>query len=159
MCIGHVNAGVPESKSVRLKVHGENDDVALAHLWRLLHAEFKKELPVLVVKERVLPLVASVKVLRNRASTIVLQTKLHAVVEVLCKLYNVPYLDVMPATVRKHFIGKANMGDRAETKRAVVARCQVLGYMPDSCYDNDRADAAATWDWAAATHLRRGMGG
>lgn len=66
---------------------------------------------------------------------------------------------VFPATVRKHFLGKALTTKdfpglkQAEAKIAikerVAAQCRALGWeVPDL----DAADAAATWDWAMATH-------
>ena len=56
--------------------------------------------------------------------------------------------------VTKHFTGKAHHGGRDARKRAVIARCRALGYVPRDSFDEDRADACAVWDWACA-HLAR----
>lgn len=64
---------------------------------------------------------------------------------------------VFPATVRKHFLGKAKTSNdfpnvtvakaKLLIKEEVAARCKLLGWeVPDL----DAADAAATWDWACA---------
>jgi len=68
---------------------------------------------------------------------------------------------VYPATVRKHFLGKAKTkrdfpglkpaAAKIAIKQEVAARCRLLGWkVPDL----DAADAAATWDWACATHVK-----
>lgn len=69
---------------------------------------------------------------------------------------------VYPATVRKHFLGKAltsrdfpgltNAKAKIAIKERVAAQCRAIGWeVPDL----DAADAAATWDWACATHARK----
>ena len=71
---------------------------------------------------------------------------------------NIPVKMVFPATVRKHFIGKAMTARdfpglkqakaKLAIKEVVAERCRLLGWdVPDL----DAADAAATWDWACAT--------
>lgn len=49
--------------------------------------------------------------------------------------------------VRKHFIGTARTGDRAQTKRAVIQRCNQLGWYP---VDDNEADALALYDYQRA---------
>jgi len=66
-----------------------------------------------------------------------------------------------PASVRKHFLGKALTArdfpalNRASAKKAikgaVIARCNLLGWQID---DPDAADAAALWDFAASMESR-----
>ncbi|HBU55375.1 hypothetical protein [Sulfitobacter pontiacus] len=67
---------------------------------------------------------------------------------------------VFPATVRKHFLGKAYTSRdfpgmkqakaKIEIKKLVKQRAELMGWeIPDL----DAADAAATWDWACATHV------
>lgn len=69
---------------------------------------------------------------------------------------------VFPATVRKHFIGKAMTSKdfpgmkqakaKLAIKEVVADRCRLLNWdVPDL----DAADAAATWDWACATFAPR----
>ena len=66
-----------------------------------------------------------------------------------------------PATVRKHFVGKAltardfpaltRGAAKKAIKGAVIARCNLLGWQID---DPDAADAAALWDFAASMESR-----
>ena len=69
---------------------------------------------------------------------------------------------VFPATVRKHFMGKALTSRdfpgmkpakaKLAIKERVAAQCRAIGWeVPDL----DAADAAATWDWACATYAPR----
>ena len=68
---------------------------------------------------------------------------------------------VFPATVRKHFMGKALTSKhypglsqaraKLAIKRDVKARCETLGW---AVPDLDAADAAATWDWGCATYAK-----
>lgn len=67
----------------------------------------------------------------------------------------VRYEHVAVSTVRKHFIGRANMGNRDKTKSAVIGRCRLLGYMQLHDNDDNRADALALWDYAARTIARQ----
>lgn len=66
---------------------------------------------------------------------------------------------VFPATVRKHFLGKAltsrdfpglkQAKAKIAIKQRVADQCRAFGWdVPDL----DAADAAATWDWACAEH-------
>ncbi len=69
--------------------------------------------------------------------------------------------EYFPATVRKHFMGKAltardfpgkNHGAAKKAiKGAVMARCIALGWEVQS---HDAADAAALWDYACSLHSR-----
>tara|TARA_R110002072_G_scaffold49433_4_gene134364 strand:- start:15426 stop:15992 length:567 start_codon:yes stop_codon:yes gene_type:complete len=69
---------------------------------------------------------------------------------------------VFPATTRKHFIGKAKTSKdfpglkpakaKLAIKQEVKARCEQMKWVIP---DLDAADAAATWDWACATHARQ----
>jgi hypothetical protein len=52
--------------------------------------------------------------------------------------------------IRKHFIGRASMGDSAATKRAVIKQAQLLGYIPRDCFSSDQADACALYDFASS---------
>lgn len=69
---------------------------------------------------------------------------------------------VFPATVRKHFLGKAMTSRdfpglstakaKLAIKGAVAERCRLLGWNVET---GDEADACATWDWACATYAPR----
>lgn len=67
---------------------------------------------------------------------------------------------VFPATVRKHFLGKAYTSRdfpglkpakaKIAIKKLVKERAELMGWVIP---DLDAADAAACWDWACATHV------
>jgi hypothetical protein len=63
---------------------------------------------------------------------------------------NVPFRSPYPNTIRKHFIGRASMGDRDATKRAVIVRAHQLGYLSKDCFDDNMADAAALFDFSSS---------
>lgn len=73
----------------------------------------------------------------------------------------IPCEMVFPATVRKHFIGKALTSKdfpgmkqaraKIAIKERVAAQCRAIGW---TVPDLDAADALATWDWACATKAR-----
>jgi hypothetical protein len=138
------------SGAVALKKPDEHRSVAFSNLIAWCDERFRADRPDLVVKEAPLPLQAF-KSLGNAAFTVRVTHGLHAIIEGVCVRFGVECEEIADATVRKHFIGRANCGNRAATKAAVVQRCQLLGYMPKDCADDNRADACATFDWAAAT--------
>lgn len=69
---------------------------------------------------------------------------------------------VFPATVRKHFMGRAltsrdfpglkQAKAKLAIKGAVAERCRLLGWNVET---GDEADACAIWDWACATYAPR----
>lgn len=141
--------GSPVSHSRSLKTPDQSPAVAFARLLGLLDETFRVAPPSLLVKEAPMHLGAFAK-RGNAAATVRFTHSLHGIVEAMCERYRVKWQEVAPATVRKHFIGKANAGDRKATKAAVVARCHLLKYLPKDCHDDDRADACAIFDWATA---------
>jgi hypothetical protein len=72
----------------------------------------------------------------------------------MCKRHAVQCCEASAQSVTKHFTGTARHGGRAPKKRAIVARCRMLGYVPADCTDEDRCDALAVWDWACAHKAR-----
>lgn len=139
----------PVSGTVRLKQKGESIDVAFANLVAFLCQEFERDRPALVIKEQMLALQAFMA-MGNAESTVRAHAGYHAIVEALCVRFGIPWDDVADSTARKHFIGRAHMGSRDETKAAVVERCKLLGLMPKDCDDDNRADALCVHDWACA---------
>lgn len=138
------------SGAVRLKEADETGAIAGSNLICFLQEQWSTERPALVVKEAPLHLEG----FRKRANSNVavrLTLGLHFIVESMAMRFGVRWEEVHPARVRKHFIGIGRMGERAETKAAVVHRCQVLGLLPRSSTDDDRADALAIHDYAVAT--------
>ena len=146
--------GRPGSGSLRLKRPDQSGAVAFATLINWIDAELRANRPALVVKEQMLPLQAY-RDLGNAAHTVTVTAGLHAIVEGFCVTHRVRCESVADSTVRKHFIGRANMGSRERTKRAVIDRCHLLGLLTHDVRDPDRADALALWDYAAASYGRR----
>jgi hypothetical protein len=75
---------------------------------------------------------------------------LNAAARAVASICNVPFRSPYPATIRKHFIGRASMGDSASTKAAVIRQAQLLGYLSKDCFDDNMADAAALFDFASS---------
>jgi hypothetical protein len=144
---------LPWSASLVLKRPDQQKDVAYSNLIAFLSEQWTAAPPALVVKEAMLHLQAFLK-LGNSEDVPKMHAGLHAIVEGLCVRFGIPWRDVSDSTVRKHFVGKGRLGDRASTKAAVVARCHLLGMLPKGCRDDNRADALATWDYACATFAR-----
>lgn len=59
--------------------------------------------------------------------------------------YRVAWKLVWPATIRAKFIDRPSAGERISTKQAVLDRCKLWGYLPETCRDDNRADAVALW--------------
>lgn len=80
---------------------------------------------------------------------------MRAIVEGTCHAAGVRYAALPVSSIRKHFIGMASAGSREATKLAVVRRARALGYIGAKSHDDDAADAAACWDYAAHTLMVR----
>lgn len=153
-CTG-IPGACPRSGSFRLKAPSDDPAAALVALSRWLEKEIVADPPALVVKEAMLPLQAF-RDKKNSSANVVLQTKLHGAVEQICWRVRIPCISVAVSTIRKHLLGRSNMGDSAATKAAVFARCQLLGHIPRGApYDDDQGDAVAAWEYACAHHARR----
>lgn len=160
-CFG-VAGEVPASGAWLLRERGESRDVAMGNLIKRLDTLCRAARPKLIVREAPLSIAALLARPRRKGAPQLNQDSVEfaygqqAIVEGMANRYSIDMpLMVYPATVRKHFLDRANMGNRPDTKMAVVQRCRLLGYMPKDKYDEDQADAVAMWDWAAATHGRR----
>ncbi len=151
---GPVSGGTPDSGTRQIKSPDESQDAAFGNLIHWLSTRWSKDRPALVVKEAPFNL-AAFKNAHNSQAAVELTYGLHAIVRGMCNRFSIRCEDVHAATVRKHFLGKANTGTRAGTKDAVIVRARLLKLIPKDCYDNDRADAVATWDFAAAHFGRR----
>lgn len=148
-----LSGSVPASRTIVLKRPGETGAVALSNLLAFLVDDWSDALPDIVVKERPLHLGAFAK-LGNAEATVRMQYGMHAIVEALGVRFGVPVHEAAAATIRKHFLARSQFGNRKDTKRAVLQRCWLLGYLPKDCTDDNRADACATFDWGAA-HLAK----
>jgi hypothetical protein len=140
----------PRSGTVILKDPKEPRAVALGNLIDWLNERWSIEKPALVIKEAPFSLQAF-KDHANAEATVLMTYGLHGIVEAMACRFGIECRDAHAATIRKHFLGVGRMGSRVEMKRAVIQRCHVLGYMPRDSHDDNRADALATWDYAAAT--------
>jgi hypothetical protein len=85
---------------------------------------------------------------------------LNGALRAVCGLNGVEVRCIGPATIRKHFCGRA-YGDpvgtessRDATKRMVIERAQMLGYIPKDCFDSDIGDAVAGFDFASSHYAR-----
>lgn len=153
--IGTAGHGLmPRSGARILKKPSEHRSVAFSNLIAWLQDTLHTERPDLVVREAPLALQAF-RTLNNAAFTVRVTHGLHGIVEGMCARFAIRCEEAADATVRKHFIGKANAGNRQATKAAVIQRCHVLGYMPKDASDDNRADACALFDFAAATYGNR----
>lgn len=142
--------GVPASGSVRLKRRDDPVEVAAFNMLAFLRDRFVLSKPDLVCVESYLNPAG-----HKSADAIILQLMIYGVAAATCASYGVRFESAAPSTIRKHFIGAANAGDRAKTKAAVLRQCRLLKYLPHGCNDDNRADALAAWDWAAATFGKR----
>lgn len=140
---------IPQSGSVRLKRPGEPPETAAFNMRAFLRDRFTLERFDLLAIEHFLNPAA-----QKSADAVILQIMCFgvAVAEGMARGIRIeaPY----PSTVRKHFLGRANMGERKETKAAVLNRARALSYIPRDCCDDNRADACALFDYAAATFAR-----
>ena len=91
--------------------------------------------------------------------SIVIQNHLALSLMALCDGREISWQEVNRQTVLKHFTGNARHASapgaedgRENGKKAVLARCHQLRYLPDLCMDDDRADSLANWDMACALY-------
>lgn len=66
----------------------------------------------------------------------------------------VPFRSPPPQTIRKHFCGRAYAPD-GNTKAMVVRNAQVLGYIARDDFDDNKADAAALFDFSSSHYAGR----
>ncbi len=148
---------IPASGSVLLKSRGEPRAVALGNLIAFLSASWSARRPDLLVKEPPMSLQAFLLVHSSEAN-VRMHHSLHGVVEAMATRFAIKYvIEPHVSTVRKHYIGRANLGCRDATKWEVVLRSRLLGYVPKDCEDEDRCDALANWDYACATYGGKSM--
>jgi hypothetical protein len=146
--IGHPRDKVPRSGAAALKPRGEKRRDAMGNLMALFDSLVRPERPKLVVVEAHLAVPAYLA-MKDSARRIEFDLYQHGIIEGLTSRWGIEFHAVHAATVRAYFVGHGNMGNRQETKAAVVQRCHVLGLMPRESHNDNRADAIATWFWAA----------
>lgn len=140
---------IPQSGSVRLKRFGEPPEVAAFNMRAFLRDRFMLERFDLLAIEHFLNPAA-----QKSADAVILQIMCFGVAVAEGMARGMRIEAPQPSTIRKHFIGRANMGERRDTKAAVLGRAKTLGYVPRDCRDDNRADACALFDFAAATYAR-----
>lgn len=142
---------VPESGSVRLRTRHEDIGTALYNLWFFFHhhiiIQYGK--PDWCVIEAPMAYGGQKSIEAARLSI-----ALPSIIQLVCKRHSISFREAAASTVRKHFIGSARTGDRAQTKAAVINRCRALGYIPPFSKDDNRADACAVWDFGAHVYAR-----
>ena len=114
-----------------------------------LNAKLQDIRPRLVVVEDVLPLKAYAR-LGTAEASVYDAVKRAGIVEGLCAHWKIQHRAISVLEVRQHFTGERSHGGRDEAKRATIARCRQLGYVPLDETDDNRCDALALWDWASA---------
>lgn len=149
VCVGSSGAD-PVAWSVDLG-KGLSEDRRFSNILKLTHGLIEKHQPDLIVVEAFIG--------GKNASAYLIG--LVACVRAIAANRGVKVVMVFPATVRKHFLGKAMTSRdfpgfkaakaKIAIKECVAAQCRRIGWdVPDL----DAADAAATWDWACANYAR-----
>jgi hypothetical protein len=143
----------PRSGAVRLKRPDEPVQVAWQNAGFFLRDMFVMDKPDLLVIEAPMHPAG-----QKSPDAVVLQWGVVAVVSFIAKAYDIRLEEVNAQTVSKHFTGKARWsaqeGGRKAKKLATVQRAKLLGYLPEDCADEDRADACAVFDFACARWAR-----
>lgn len=146
-----------------IKRPGESVQTACRNLACTLRDNIRLESPDLIVTECWLPPAA-----QPSADVIITHLHLHGVVEGLAGVFGIRTERPAAATYRTHFCGQASAAPRRQQQRTyrqkiedreatnvmVVKRAIMLGYLPGSSTDWDKAAAVAIWDYAAATYAR-----
>lgn len=143
----------PASRSVRLKRPAQKPVVAGANLLAFLQAEWSAARPDLLFKEAP-PALGGFARMTNSEATVRLTYALHGIAEAMAGRFGIRWEEKAVSSIRKHYLGFSGRGERAATKRAVIERGRMLGYLPAGCTDDNRADALAAWDYATV-HLAR----
>lgn len=144
------SGGMPMSGAVRLKRRDERAETAAFNMLAFLRDRFVLQRPDMVFAESYLNPAG-----HKSADAIILQIMLYGVVAAMSQAYAIRFEHAAPATIRKHFVGCANAGDRAKTKALVLRQARALRYIDHACTNDNIADAVAAWEFAAATHARR----
>lgn len=148
ICVGSSGAD-PKAWSVDLG-KGRSEDERFSNALRLAHGLIETHHPDLIVVEAAIG--------GKNASAFLIG--LVACVRGCAFNRGVKVISTYPATVRKHFMGKAKTSRdfpgmthakaKLAIKEEIAARCRLIGW---DIEDLDAADAAATWDWACATRV------
>lgn len=159
--VAHGRAGdVPRVQVVRLKQPSEPLEVASNNLFKFLRNACAFDRPDLIIYEAPWdPNVQRAKEKdgsrgRQNANSTVLPYKLQTAVEIYADGMGIRCVSSNRQSVLKHFTGRARWGTREAAKKAVIDRCHLLGLLPRTVRDDDRADAIAIHDYACALYAR-----
>jgi hypothetical protein len=144
---------IPDSGSVRVRRDGQLVEVACGNLTAFIQDRFWTipPFPDIVCVEDYLHPAAS----QSGDATIAALLTYGAVQGFLRRvLPDDKIVAVRHDKYRKHFMGRAHFKGREETNWQMVRRCHMLGYMPKSDDDIDRAAACGMWEWVMHVHLR-----
>jgi hypothetical protein len=168
-CAGAPGA-VPLAKTLRLRKSGERTEEAVARFGCWLRDRFEERLPDILCIEGLIPAGA----MEGMTTSFVRegQTLLHGAARAIAACYGVPVRAPAMQTIRIHFCGQRSAApkrtrgykrsskevaaDRAATKRMVLDRAILLGYLPRGSVDDDAADAAAVFDYGSAQFFHKG---
>jgi Holliday junction resolvasome RuvABC endonuclease subunit len=149
VCVGNSGAA-PTAWSVNLG-KGLSEDQRFSNILKLTHGLIEEHDPDLIAVEAFIG--------GKNASAYLIG--LVACVRGCAANRGVKVVLMFPATVRKHFLGKAltsrdfpglkQAKAKLAIKERVATQCRAIGW---TVPDLDAADAAATWDYACATHAR-----
>lgn len=151
----------PSSWSKQLKSSDDEPERAFKKLGIELRDRFTFDKPDFVVVEAPMSMGGMVRrdeqdergfKFTSNPSTIYLLTGLVGVVFGICGPYGIPARKANVQQVRKHFLGVARPQD---PKQAVLNRCYQIGWLDRDCRDNNRGDALALFEYAAAHYARR----
>jgi hypothetical protein len=156
---------IPMSFVAELKKSEEDVLIATTELARLLDSMLQTS-PGMIVAEEPLPPPA-----HKDHKSIILQYRLHGVVDAVAAIHNVRVYRVSADKVRQHFCGRTSALPRARgpqtraqqdrtreaTKQMVIRQAITLGYLPAGTEDSDQADACAIFDWFSAEMKRQAV--
>ncbi len=157
-------SGIPESGSVRLR-YGEDsepDDIA-AGMAAFLLRQIRAYKPDLIIVEAYLP-----PGTQMHQAPVISSLLLHGAIAAMCGLYRISLTTCTAAQFRKHFVGrstakprskgartaKAKAEDRRANKQIVIDRAKLLRWLPESCNDDNRADALAIWSYGIGMYSK-----
>lgn len=148
----------PSAIAVTLRPRGCSRGTAFYNFLAWFGEKVREVRPTLIVKEALLPVGALAnkreKAISSQAS-VEITYFLHGAAEAIAAAHVTRIESGHVATVRKAFIGKGRVGNRADMKVAVIARCHLLRWLPRDCDDHDKADALALWEWARGAFFSR----
>lgn len=141
---------IPRSGTVILKEKKDPIELVPANLAIWLKREFTMQRPDIIIAERYLHPGAQFS-----AAPVISSLMISGAIRAMAGVYGVRVEEPAAATVRHHFCGKANAGDRTSTNLMVLRQAIAVGYVPRDSLDLDRANACSLFDYASAHYARK----